>query len=41
MDSIVSLLGDAAEELLTFSTPKIDKGRLHIPGPDWVDRVFP
>jgi len=40
MDTIVTLLGDEAEDLLSFSTPKIDKRRLHIPGPDWVDRVF-
>ena len=40
LDNIVSLLGDEAESLLSFDTPKIDKGRLHPPGPDWVDRVF-
>ncbi len=40
LDNIVSLLGDEAENLLSFDTPKIDKGRLHPPGPDWVDRVF-
>lgn len=33
-------LGDAAEELLSFSNPKISKERLHLPGPDSVDRIF-
>jgi class I fructose-bisphosphate aldolase len=34
------LLGDKAESLLGFSAPKIPKERLHLPGPDFVDRVF-
>ena len=38
--SIESLLGDKAESLLGFSSPKIAKERLHLPGPDFVDRVF-
>lgn len=33
-------LGKAAEELLGFSNPKISKERLHLPGPDFVDRIF-
>ena len=33
-------LGDAAESLLGFSSPKIDKARLQLPGPDFVERVF-
>ncbi len=37
---IVSLLGDKAEYLLGFNTPKIHKERLQLPGPDFVDRVF-
>ncbi len=37
---IPKLLGDAAESLLGFSYPKIDKSRLHLPGPDFVDRVW-
>src|SRR3989454_4429212 len=40
MNSIPSLLGDKAEYLLNFNTPKIAKERLHIPGPDTVDRLF-
>src|SRR5258707_3292941 len=37
---IEELLGDKAELLLGFSNPKIPKHRLHLPGPDWVDRIF-
>src|SRR6516164_287591 len=33
-------LGDKAEYLLGFKNPKIAKERLHLPGPDFVDRVF-
>jgi class I fructose-bisphosphate aldolase len=38
--NIEQLLGDKAEYLLGFDTPKIPKKRLHLPGPDWVDRMF-
>ena len=37
---IQELLGDDADSLLGFSTPKISKDQLHVPGPDWVDRIF-
>ena len=37
---IQSLLGDKAEKLLGFKSPKIPKERLHLPGPDFVDRIF-
>jgi len=37
---IQALLGEKAESLLGFSSPKISKERLHLPGPDFVDRVF-
>ena len=37
---IQKTLGDQAERLLGFSNPKIPKQRLHLPGPDFVDRVF-
>jgi class I fructose-bisphosphate aldolase len=37
---IQTLLGDKAESLLNFHSPKISKDRLHLPGPDYVDRVF-
>ena len=40
MNSITSLLGDKAEYLLNFKNPKISKDRLHVPGPDVVDRLF-
>ncbi len=37
---IQSLLGDKTESLLGFNSPKIPKEQLHLPGPDFVDRVF-
>ncbi|MGG6297072.1 class I fructose-bisphosphate aldolase [Leptolyngbya sp. AN02str] len=37
--SIESLLGDEAESLLTHKA-KISKDLLHLPGPDWVERIF-
>jgi len=37
---IQSLLGAQAETLLGFNTPKISKERLHLPGPDFVERIF-
>jgi len=40
LEKIESLLGRDAHTLLSFNSPKIPKERLHIPGPDWVDRVF-
>src|SRR6266481_6151220 len=39
MTSIAQLLGDKAESLLNFTRPKIAKESLHLPGPDFVDRV--
>ena len=33
-------LGEKADYYLKFNTPKIAKNRLHVPGPDWVDRIF-
>ena len=40
MTTIEKLLGDKAESLLGFKNPKIPKERLHLPGPDFVDRIF-
>jgi fructose-bisphosphate aldolase, class I len=40
MTSIAQLLGDKAESLLNFKNPKIAKERLHVPGPDVVDRLY-
>jgi class I fructose-bisphosphate aldolase len=37
---IISLLGKEGEELLQFSNPKIPKSQIHVPGEDWVDRIF-
>jgi class I fructose-bisphosphate aldolase len=37
---IESLLGAKAESLLGFKSPKISKERLHLPGPDFIDRVW-
>ena len=38
--SIEQLLGAKAESLLGFKNPKIAKERLHVPGPDFIDRVY-
>ena len=40
MSTIEQHLGDKAELLLNFSNAKISKDRLHLPGPDFVDRVI-
>src|ERR1700757_3503661 len=40
MTPIEQQLGDKAESLLGFNKPKIPKERLHVPGPDFVDRIF-
>ncbi|MFC5271420.1 class I fructose-bisphosphate aldolase [Adhaeribacter terreus] len=39
-DNIVSLLGKDGESLLTHECKTISKDMLHLPGPDFVDRVF-
>src|SRR5512136_2197667 len=39
-NTIQDWLGDKAELLLGFKSPKIPKEQLHLPGPDWVDRIF-
>ena len=38
--SITSYLGDQAEFLLGHTSKTISKDLLHLPGPDFVDRVF-
>ncbi|HTZ31001.1 MAG TPA: class I fructose-bisphosphate aldolase [Methylomirabilota bacterium] len=38
--AIEQYLGAKAESLLGFKDPKIAKERLHIPGPDFIDRVY-
>jgi class I fructose-bisphosphate aldolase len=40
LTQIEQYLGDRAESLLGFTTPKISKDRLHLPGPDAVDQYF-
>ena len=40
LDQITQLLGDKAADLLEFKNPKIAKEHLHLPGPDFVDRIF-
>ena len=40
MNDIAQLLGEKADSLLKFNQPKISKDRLHLPGPDLVDRLF-
>ena len=40
VEKISKLLGKDSEYLLGFKTPKIKKNQLHIPGPDWIERIF-
>ncbi|TGL63883.1 class I fructose-bisphosphate aldolase [Leptospira ognonensis] len=39
-DEISKQIGKDAEYLLGFNQPKIAKELLHVPGADWVDRIF-
>ncbi|RLC44577.1 MAG: fructose-bisphosphate aldolase, partial [Candidatus Cloacimonadota bacterium] len=39
-DKIIELLGDEAEELLNYECNTIPKENLHLPGPDFIDRVL-
>ncbi|MBL9173866.1 MAG: class I fructose-bisphosphate aldolase [Verrucomicrobiales bacterium] len=40
IDGIRQALGTHADSLLNFSSPKIPRAQLHLPGPDFVDRIF-
>jgi len=40
IDAIRNFLGNEADYLLDFNNPKIKKESLHLPGNDFVDRVF-
>jgi class I fructose-bisphosphate aldolase len=40
MEKILSLLGDKAALLLENFTPAVPKTLLHLPGPDFVDRIY-
>jgi fructose-bisphosphate aldolase, class I len=39
-DRLTELLGDDGEDLLGFSSPAVSKDLLHLPGPDFIDRVY-
>ncbi|MBX3118210.1 MAG: class I fructose-bisphosphate aldolase [Fimbriimonadaceae bacterium] len=39
-DRLVELLGSDADSLLNHRCATVDKSRLHLPGPDFVDRIF-
>ena len=39
LDRIEELLGDQADSLLHHRCETIDSSKLHLPGPDFVDRV--
>lgn len=39
-NKIQTILGDQAESLLGHKCQTISKDSLHLPGPDWVDRIF-
>jgi len=40
VDHITKLLGKDSDDLLGFNAPRINKDQLHIPGPDWIERIF-
>ncbi len=40
IDSIISALGDRADSLLNHQCKTIPKSMLHVPGGDWIDRIF-
>jgi class I fructose-bisphosphate aldolase len=40
IDHITELLGDEADELLNHKSETIDKSLLHLPGPDFIERVL-
>jgi len=41
MDNVIrKALGEKADDYLGFANPKISKDRLHLPGPDFLDRVM-
>jgi len=40
LGKIEELLGKDSDYLLGFKTPKVKKDQLHIPGPDWIDRIL-
>jgi class I fructose-bisphosphate aldolase len=40
VDNIVDILGDEADDLLGHKSETISKEHLHLPGPDFVDRIY-
>ena len=40
VEKIKELLGKDSDYLLGFQTPKVKKDQLHVPGPDWIERIF-
>ena len=40
LDRLVDLLGDQKDSLLKHTCKTVDKSKLHLPGPDFVDRVW-
>jgi class I fructose-bisphosphate aldolase len=40
IDGIAKNLGEKADYLLGFKSPKISKDKIHVPSGDWVDRIF-
>ncbi len=40
MSQIIELLGDKAESLLSFTAKGITKESIHVPGPDFVNRIW-
>ncbi|MDO1449217.1 class I fructose-bisphosphate aldolase [Rhodocytophaga aerolata] len=38
--TIIDLLGESAEDLLQYRSTTVSKELLHVPGPDFIDRVF-
>jgi class I fructose-bisphosphate aldolase len=40
IDSIQTALGEQADALLKFNSPRVNKSQLKLPGVDWVDRIF-
>jgi class I fructose-bisphosphate aldolase len=40
LSTIEQLLGSKSDSLLNFKSPKISKDLLHVPGPDFIDRIY-
>jgi len=40
VEKIAELLGKDSDYLLGFKTPKVKNDHIHVPGPDWIDRIL-